>query len=273
MRAVHASIHSSAAPAIFVGCCGARKSLKEYSKIFNTLEVQSTFYRLPRKETAEKWRKEVPKEFVFSVKCFQGVTHPCTSPTWRRYRGELEGRKENYGLLQPTDEVFNSWEGTKEICRVLKAKFCLIQLPASFRETEENIANAFEFFRRIKPQREEFKIAVELRGWSEENIKRLCAKYNLIDCCDIFAREPVCPPPRTPETATNVCPETATSVAYIRLHGSPPGRKMYSYKYTARDFKILKEKLESLAAKEIYLYFNNIYMFEDAKRFKKYIQR
>jgi len=269
MRAAHASIHSSAAPAIFVGCCGARKSLKEYSKIFSTLEVQSTFYRLPRKETAEKWRKEVPKEFVFSVKCFQGVTHPCTSPTWRRYGGKPEGRKENYGLLQPTDEVFNSWEGTKEICRVLKAKFCLIQLPASFRETEENIANAFEFFRRIKPQREEFKIAVELRGWSEENIKRLCAKYNLIDCCDIFAREPVYPP----KAVTEVCLRTATSVAYIRLHGSPPGRKMYSYKYTARDFKILKEKLESLAAKEIYLYFNNIYMFEDAKRFKKYIQR
>lgn len=119
MRAVHAFTRGSAAPAIFVGCCGARKSLKEYSKIFNTLEVQSTFYRLPRKETAEKWRKEVPKGFVFSVKCFQGVTHPCTSPTWRRYGGKPEGRKGNYGLLQPTDEVFSSWERTKEICNFL----------------------------------------------------------------------------------------------------------------------------------------------------------
>jgi uncharacterized protein YecE (DUF72 family) len=69
------------------------------------------------------------------------------------------------GLLRPTEEVFKYWELTLKEAEVLGARFILIQLPKSFKESEESFANAEKFFEQI--ERKEFEIAVELRGWSE----------------------------------------------------------------------------------------------------------
>jgi uncharacterized protein YecE (DUF72 family) len=120
----------------------------------------------------------------------------------------------------------------------------------SFRETKENIRTAEKFFERAK--RDKMRIALELRGWDAARIRALCKRFNLIDCCDPFAREPTWIP----------------SVAYFRLHGSPPGPRMYRYRYTDKDLRCLKHKLAELKAKEIYCMFNNGYsMAADAARF------
>ena len=243
---------------LFIGCCGLRKSLEDYSKEFETLEIQKTFYNLPKEKTLESWKKKVPANFVFSVKAFQGITHPFSSPTWKRFRGEIPGNPENLGFLKPSKEVFWAWKETEKICNCLGARFCLIQLPKSFNDSRENFENAEKFFKKIDPKKLGFKIAIELRGWSLSNIKKLGSSYNLIDCCDPFVRNPFLGRER---------------IAYLRLHGSPPGKKLYSYKYSDKDFEILREKLLSFKAKEIYLYFNNIFMFEDALRFKKYVEK
>ncbi|MGE5532971.1 MAG: DUF72 domain-containing protein, partial [Bacillota bacterium] len=46
-------------------------SLETYSKIFNFVEVNFTFYEYPRMSLVEGWRRRVPSEFVFSVRCHQ----------------------------------------------------------------------------------------------------------------------------------------------------------------------------------------------------------
>lgn len=42
---------------------------------FNTVEVNSSFYHLPRASTFEKWKNETPAEFLFSVKVSRFITH------------------------------------------------------------------------------------------------------------------------------------------------------------------------------------------------------
>jgi uncharacterized protein YecE (DUF72 family) len=241
---------------IYVGCCGFAKGMKKYFQEFSIVEIQSTFYRLPQLKTVERWRKNAPENFVFTIKAFQALSHPTTSPTWRRSgfkESELNELKNKVGYLRPTKYVFNFWNKTLEICKILNSPICLIQLPKSFRDISENLKNAEKFFSKIKRNR--VKIAVELRGWGEKNIKALCKKFELIDCCDPFARLPVY--------------LTKKKIAYLRLHGSPPGKQMYNYKYTKKDLEKLKILIEKIKAKEIYILFNNIAMYDSAKQFLK----
>jgi len=49
------------------------KYLNEYSKHFNTVEVDSTFYSIPHGEMVENWKEATPKEFIFSAKFPQSI--------------------------------------------------------------------------------------------------------------------------------------------------------------------------------------------------------
>ncbi len=46
-----------------------------YSKRLNSVEVDNSFYRIPRAENVEEWRKQVPESFIFSLKFPAMVTH------------------------------------------------------------------------------------------------------------------------------------------------------------------------------------------------------
>jgi hypothetical protein len=50
--------------------------LKYYSQIFNTVEINSTFYRPPSLTTTTAWATKTPADFTFSVKLWQKFTHP-----------------------------------------------------------------------------------------------------------------------------------------------------------------------------------------------------
>lgn len=241
---------------VLVGCCGVPGGLARYARAFPVVELNSTFYRLPRIETARRWRSSVPGDFIFCVKSFQGVTHPAESPTWRRF-GIPPGRKENYGFLQDTPEVWDSWERTLEVCRVLRARAVLVQLPARFKDEAGARRAARRFFR--KAERGGLEIAVELRGWGEEAIAALCAEQGLIDCRDPFRGRPVSFGGR--------------GIAYLRLHGSPPGPRPYRYAYTSRDLGWLAEVVRSLPAREALVFFNNLSMEKDALAFQARLKR
>jgi uncharacterized protein YecE (DUF72 family) len=49
--------------------------LTHYAKQFNTVEVDSTFYRIPTLQTVENWHKQTPEGFMFSLKFPQLITH------------------------------------------------------------------------------------------------------------------------------------------------------------------------------------------------------
>lgn len=53
----------------------AVEKLKYYQNTFNTVEINSTFYHLPRQATIAKWSQQVSSTFVFSIKAWQKITH------------------------------------------------------------------------------------------------------------------------------------------------------------------------------------------------------
>lgn len=241
---------------IYVGCCGFAEGMKKYFAHFETIEIQKTFYRIPEEKTLIKWKHLAPESFVFNLKAFQGITHTCKSPTWRRFGRELPGKRENFGNLQPTKEVLDSWKGTMKAAKALGASIVLIQTPARFRDTDENIKNAEKFFGKIGSK---VQIAFEPRGWSPESIKKICGKFGLIHCVDPFREDS--------------CHFGRGKVAYFRLHGSyERGRINYKHKYSTKELKELKSKVDSLKTKQVFILFNNIYMLKDALKFKKMVQ-
>lgn len=231
---------------IKVGCCGFPKAPKIYYTHFPVVEVQQTFYQLPKVETAQRWRDQAPKDFEFTLKAWQLITHAPTSPTYRRLRTEIE-KPNRYGFFRPTDEVLAAWKRTKEIAQVLEARMVLFQCPASFTPTKAHIADMRAFFHLI--DRDGLLFAWEPRGeWSDDLVREICHELGLIHCVDPFQR-----------------PSVYGEVAYFRLHGIGG----YRYRYTDEDLsRLLRWCWEY---EKGYCLFNNISMFEDALRMKEMI--
>lgn len=233
---------------IFVGCCGYPVNKKEYYKKFKLVELQRTFYSLPEKiETVKKWKREVPKDFIFCLKAWQIITHPISSPTYKKLKKKF-GNPKNYGFFKQTKEVFEAWQKTREMAKVLGAKIIVFQCPTSFKPEKENIENLRKFFNKIKDRN--FIYVWEPRGnWPEDLIKNLCQELNLVHCVDPFKQKSV-----------------FGKINYFRLHG----RDGYNlrYKYTNQD---LKELLKFCDRKENYVFFNNLSMLRDSLKFKSLI--
>ncbi len=49
--------------------------LSEYARRFSTVEVDSTFYRIPAARTVEQWRERTPDGFTFAAKVLRSITH------------------------------------------------------------------------------------------------------------------------------------------------------------------------------------------------------
>ena len=237
---------------IKVGCCGlAGLSLPEYSKRFEVIELQSTFYKLPLPKTALRWRNSVPEEFEFTMKAFQGITHPISSPTWRRAGSQKpKERQEAYGHLQLTEENLECWRKTLQIFSLLKATFCVINLPPSFSRTEENVKRLLNFFKGSN-----INIGIEFRhpSWfkdsqrTAEDLKEIGA----VHIVDPLVSKPL----------------IETEIQYFRLHGLGP--KPYAYKYSDDDLCKLRELVKEQSAETVYVLFNNTNMREDAQRLLK----
>jgi uncharacterized protein YecE (DUF72 family) len=53
----------------------ARRWLAAYAESFDTVEVNTTFYRLPRRDAVARWAEETPEGFTLAVKVSRYVTH------------------------------------------------------------------------------------------------------------------------------------------------------------------------------------------------------
>ena len=61
---------------------------------------------------------------------------------------------------------------------------------------------------------------------------------------------------------------------YYRLHGAyEKGRIIYKYKYSEEELKEIAKRVKEWNKKESYVYFNNVYMCDDAKRFAKLLKK
>lgn len=233
---------------IRVGCCGWPVAQGKYFETFGLVEIQESFYNLPRLATVERWRRAAPPPFEFVLKAPQLITHEPTSPTYRRLKMALSASaKQNHGAFKSTREVRRAWEATLNLARALRSEVILFQSPASFTPTPRHTANLEAFFEKI--DRGGLAIAWEPRGdWTDAEVQALCRGLDLIHCVDPFQRRSVWGEP-----------------AYFRLHG----RGGYHYRYSNAE---LTELLGFCRGRRsVYILFNNTEMFADARRFLRLI--
>jgi len=229
---------------IRVGCCGFAASHAAYYRRFPVVEIQQTFYQPPRLSTAERWRNEAPRDFEFTMKAWQLITHEPTSPTYRRLTRPIPAStRTRYGSFRPTDEVLSAWNETRAFARALGAQVIVFQCPARFTPTSEHIRNLQRFFKRIA--RGSIICCWEPRGaWEPGVIESLCRELELIHSVDPFVAQPV-----------------TRGLCYFRLHG----RGGYRYRYTDADLTQLVRW--GRQAGPTYVLFNNVAMLEDATRY------
>jgi uncharacterized protein YecE (DUF72 family) len=238
---------------VLVGCCGFPKKLSEYAAILPVVEVQQTFYKPPKVETALRWRQTVPPSFQFTLKAWQLITHPPTSPTYRKAGVTVSpSRAAAYGFFAPSDEVAEAWQRTREVAVALAAPLVVFQCPPSFTPTREHIANMRAFFQRA--DRGGLRFAWEPRGeWPDDLVASLCRDLDLIHCLDPFAAKPPSLSLRAPSHG---------EPWYLRLHG----RGGYRYRYTDEELRALASMVRG---QDAYVMFNNVSMWEDALRFRE----
>ncbi|MBE0415204.1 MAG: DUF72 domain-containing protein, partial [Dehalococcoidia bacterium] len=111
-----------------IGCCCFPKGMKHYFSRFKLVEVQQTFYKPPQVATALMWRGKTPTDFEFAIKAWQLITHPCSSPTYRKAGLNIpQGKEASYGFFRPTAEVMGAWsdEGVRALCEELDLVHCV----------------------------------------------------------------------------------------------------------------------------------------------------
>jgi len=250
-----------------VGCCGFPVSRSEYYRRFSTVELNAPFYVLPRVETAKKWRSEAPEGFVFCLKAWQLITHPSTSPTYRRLAGKLPPRPERCGHFQDTDEVRGAWERVSELAEALHARFILFQTPASFHPGASHLRDLYRFFKRIRRRRSVF-VWEPRGGWDDRVVSKVCADLDLVHGADPLLRRAL--GSAVPGGCRSSAPGGGGRPRYFRMHGRMEGRRLvYSHAYSDAELEALRRLCAGAGA---FVYFNNAEMWRDAGRFRELME-
>jgi len=243
---------------VIVGTCGFSRSRRLIFRDLDAVEVQETFYDPPPSDRLRKIREEAPEGFHITMKAWMLVTHTYNKMLWRRLRRTPPGDPARYGGFQDTEEVWWAWAETLRAARDLDARVIVLQTPASFGYTQENLARVERFL--AKAERDGRMLAWEPRGtwWDHrEVLERISSEYDVIIAGDYLRGR------------TSTC---HAGVGYARLHGLGGREVNYKYKYTDDDLKKLIEIIRSTKCSISYVMFNNVYSYQDAVRFKELIK-
>ncbi|MDJ0272266.1 MAG: DUF72 domain-containing protein [Aigarchaeota archaeon] len=199
--------------------------LRRYSSLFETVEIDSTFYSYPAERTVAGMMRAVPEGFQFTAKVPGEVTHRLGLDV---DKGALEAMERFTKLMKPML--------VKSMLACL-----LLQLPPSMKYSPELLEKFLESVDRG------FRYAVEFRhpSWIRDEtftlLRRLEAAYTIVD-------EPLLPP----------VAEVTTDFAYVRWHGRGKN-PWYNYHYTEAELRGWVDKLQSIkcSVRRVYGYFNN----------------
>lgn len=202
------------------------KWFEYYAKDFDTVEINNTFYQLPKQETFKNWRKQAPKNFLYAIKANRFITHikrlKDAEETLPRFFERAELLKENLGPI-------------------------LYQLPPSFHKDLDRLGYFLHVLSRIgKSGFGRNRTAVfEFRheSWFSQDTYDLLDKFGVGFCIHDLSGVP------TPRVITG-------KIIYVRFHGTI-GR--YDGNYPKSRLKNwadwIKENISQVGG--VYAYFNN----------------
>lgn len=213
------------------------KPLIAYSKVFNFVEVNSTFYQIPSMPEAGTWRKMVPPDFQFSVRAHRTITHT--------------------HKLKPNAEVFEAFEKMKRICNALNAEILHLQVPRSFEVNGSSVKDLRQLLASLSLG--DLRLALEIRGTSKSSgldcrLQRLMEDNNMIHSVDLSKDEE---------------PAFDSDIVYSRLFGKGEHN---IYQPTDGELVEIDQKAANTKSEKIVMSFHFVKMYKDAVRLKTYKQ-
>ncbi|HUL75103.1 MAG TPA: DUF72 domain-containing protein [Vicinamibacterales bacterium] len=236
--------------------------LAYYAEHFDTVEVNSTFYRVPEPGLTQGWLRRTPSSFVFSVKLYQKFTHP------DMYLGR-EGVTD-WDLSRADIDQFR--HGIEPIASAGRLAAVLVQFPPSFHAED----GTREYLDWLLAAFDDYALAVELRhrSWSDaadDTRARLAAHgaaWTLIDepKFESSVRQSL---GLGPEARGPAAPTGARDggLTYIRLHGRnaekwwehDASEDRYDYLYSPEELEPFAEaaKRAATTSRRVLVYLNN----------------
>lgn len=224
---------------------GKINELEYYSQFFNTVEINSSFYRPPNPGYVYNWVRRVPKDFLFTVKLWQKFTHP------KMYK-EATGKE----ALISQEDVDTFKRSLEPLIRYGKLGALLAQFPPSF----VNDSLGQQILSAVMKTFREYRLAVELRhcSWSDdENTSSLLRSQN--------AAWVQIDEPKFKSSIASELPMTS-DMSYFRFHGRNAemwwkgnSETRYKYLYSPEEIEELSSRVK-LAAKQtklLFAFFNN----------------
>jgi len=200
-----------------------KKWLEFYSEYFDTVELNVSFYRLPKKEAFESWYKRTPKGFSFAVKGSRFITH-------------IKRLKE---CREPLSLFLDHASSLKE-----KLGCLLWQLPPRFKFQKERLEEfcvLLSTLPRSKPLRHAFEFRDE--SWFCSEAFKILEEFKFAFCIAHGSGLPF-------------TEKTTSAFIYLRLHG---GEILYGSNYSDKELKEWAKKINDWTkkGKDIFVYFNN----------------
>jgi uncharacterized protein YecE (DUF72 family) len=234
----------------------AGEELAYYAEHFDTVEVNSTFYRPPEARVARRWVEQTPRDFRFSVKLYQAFTHP-----GMHGRGRNDPSQPGSSPVpDPSRADFEQFlAGIDPVVSSGKLGMLLVQFPPAFHLTDESR----DYLHALLASLGDLPLAVELRhrSWSdaravtESLLAEFGATWVQID------------EPKFRLSIRQDLRDSRSPGYYLRLHGrnaanwwkhdSPDDR--YNYLYSAGEVNEFAEAVRAADTRvdKTYVYFNN----------------
>lgn len=198
-----------------------RKWLEFYTGHFNTVELNSSFYHLPKESTFSDWYERTPKGFLFAVKVSRFISHvkylkDCKEP-WLNFYQRAKLLKEKLGPF-------------------------LIQLPPNWEKDLERLKDFARVIKEVSPK-ERFGFEFRNESWFVKEVYEVLEDYNL---ALVLADTPYYP----------YVEKITADFVYLRLHGS---ERLYASRYSTKQLKGWAKKIKNWQKKglNVYCYFDN----------------
>ena len=221
------------------------KMLDYYQEHFNTVEINSTYYRLPHPKIFENIVKKVPHDFEFIVKVHNSITH---------------GAKKNL------DSIKELFIGIDPIIRAGKFKGFLAQFPYAFKYSDKNL----EHLAKVRKECRGFPLFIEFRhiSWLRDEVYQFLQQNNT---GYVNVDEPPLHGLIPPQILVT------NNIGYIRFHGrnrrtwwdADVGDR-YDYDYSREELAEWLPLIQNISAEssETFIFFNNCHMGQAVKNAK-----
>lgn len=250
--------------------------LQYYSTYFDTVEVDSTFYALPKAEYCARWDQSTPDDFVFHIKAFGLMTDHSVQPSrlppkLREYNYELTrfGNVKNPPprMIRESFDLFV--KAIEPIRSAGKLGVVLFQFPPYFTATSrQEIRRNLAWIRRSRELMAGYDLAVEFRhsSWSKSPTRGKLLRFLRQEGLSLVSVDE----PQTGQRSFPKLIESTGRYGYIRFHGrnranwnrrTESAAERFKYRYSEDELREWVDDVAHLcdATDKTFVMFNNCY--------------